>query len=459
MKIERKNIHFVGIGGAGMCGISEVLHNMGHNISGSDVQESNVTKRLTEIGIKVYIGHDASNVKDATIVVYSSAIKKDNPEILQANQVNIPIIGRGAMLAELMAFKKGIAIAGTHGKTTTTSILASIFQEAGLDPTIVIGGKYSKINSNAKLGKGDFLIAEVDESDRSFLKTLPTVAAILNIDPDHINMFNETKNSYENFDEMIAAYSEFVRKIPLLGKVVLNKDEPILEKISHENPRDYIYFSLKDKNATFYATHIVFKGLSSFFTLFENGKKIDVFEIKMLGKHNIMNALAAISISNNLGVSYDAIKTGLKSYDGIDRRLEFLRNDDEQKVLIDYGHHPVEIKHTLETLKAAFPDHKLTVIFQPHRYSRTEYLFKDFTQAFNDADELYITEIYKASETPIPGITGENLAKQTRNANYIKRAEEIFPKLMPELEPRVILFLGAGDIFKSGISFVESMNG
>jgi len=451
MEIEKKNIHFVGIGGAGMCGIAEVLHTMGHTISGSDIAETTVTKRLAEMGIKIFSGHDSNHVAGKNIVVYSSAINKINSELIRAREKKIPVISRGEMLAELMAFKKGIAIAGTHGKTTTTSILASIFNEANLDPTVVIGGKFSNINSNAKPGRGDFFIAEVDESDRSFLKALPTVATINNIDSDHINMFNESNASYKNFDEVIEAFSLFVRKIPYLGKIIINRDDPVLLRISREHFRDYVYFSMEDKSSTFFATNISIKEAISSFDLFFKGKFIDRMNFKMPGEHNVMNALAAISTARTLDISFKNIIEGLNNFIGIERRLEFIRDEENNKIIVDYGHHPTEIRATLKTLKEAFPEFKLIVIFQPHRYSRTETLFKDFTESFVSADTLFITEIYRASEKEIPEITGAALADKTPEASYLDNPDEILSDLRKSLktEKSIILFLGAGDIYKT----------
>jgi UDP-N-acetylmuramate--alanine ligase len=257
MKLKHKKIHFIGIGGAGMCGIAEIMKRMGHSVSGSDLQKSQVTTRLTRQGIKIFYRHHRDNIKGSDIVVHSSAIKKDNPELKHARELEIPILSRGEMLAELMTFKRGIAIAGAHGKTTTTAMLASIFTEAKLDPTVVIGGKFLNIDSNARHGKGNFLIAEVDESDKSFLKTLPTVALINNIDPDHINMWGDLEHAcYKNFEDIKTAFADFIRRIPLLGKVIINKDDPVLYALSKRFTRDYVYFSLKDKKASFYAGNI-----------------------------------------------------------------------------------------------------------------------------------------------------------------------------------------------------------
>lgn len=450
MEIDRKKIHFVGIGGAGMCGIAEVLFNMGHLVSGSDISEGQNIKRLKALGITAFIGHDGSHVEKTDIVVFSSAISRGNPELIRARELKIPIISRGEMLGELMVFKRGIAIAGTHGKTTTTSIIASILGESKLDPTIVIGGKFLNLGSNAKLGKGNFLVAEVDESDKSFLKALPNIATITNIEPDHINMYNEESTRYRNFDEMISAFSLFVKKIPLLGKIIINQDDPILAKICGEHIRDYIFFSLKDKNTNFYASDIKTNDFSSFFIMHHDGNPIGEFKINTIGKHNIMNALAATATAYSLGVPFDIIKRGLESFSGVERRLEVVSNKELKKIIVDYGHHPTEIRHTLETLKSAFPDHRLTVIFQPHRYTRTEYLFNEFTKSFSAADNLFITDIYKASEKEIPGVTGEKLARATPGAKYISSYAEVLPKIkeLPSTQKHIVLFLGAGDIYK-----------
>lgn len=456
MKIKRKKIHFVGIGGSGMSGIAEVLSTMGHIISGSDLAESQTTERLKSLGIEINFTHSGEHVIGKDIVVYSSAVDKINPELIKARELKIPILKRGDMLAELMAFKQGIAIAGTHGKTTTTSILASIFHEAGLDPTVVIGGKFTNLNSNARLGKGDFLIAEVDESDRSFLKTLPTVAAITNVDIDHIRMFGEKNNSYDCFDDIINAFKEFIYKIPLLGKIVLNKDDNVLLKISSEHIRDYIFFSLNDKNADFYASNISFKEQHSYFDLYQSGTKIDRLHIKLLGSHNVMNTIAAISIAQSLGLSFEKIKLGLENFSGIERRLEFIVNKKNKKIIVDYCHHPTEIKCTLQSLKEAFPSFKVITLFQPHRYSRTEHLFDDFTKSFSNSDSTYITDIYQASETETKNVSGALLAEKTPNAIYLPSIENFIPELKELInkDKTILLFAGAGNIYKYANYFI-----
>ncbi|MCX7760345.1 MAG: UDP-N-acetylmuramate--L-alanine ligase [Hydrogenothermaceae bacterium] len=433
-----RKIHFVGIGGSGMNGIAELLLNQGYTISGSDIKESSTTQRLRELGAKIYIGHSEENVKDVDVVVYSSAVKMDNPEIVKAKKLNIPIIPRGEMLAELMRFKYGIAVAGSHGKTTTTSMIGAILGKTGLDPTVVIGGKLSAFGSNAKLGRGEFLVAESDESDGSFLKLTPTIVTINNIDLEHLGF-------YKNLDDIKNAFITFANKVPFYGAVAVNVDDENVKSILPYIERKIIKFGLSDE-ATIRATDLeIVDGRYKF--------KVEGYSdiyLSIPGKHNVYNALASISVCLELGIPFCVIKESLENFKNASRRFEIKYNDDIT-VIDDYAHHPTELKATLSAVKDYYPDRRIIAVFQPHRYSRVASLFDEFVNSFDVPDIALITEIYSAGEPAIDGISGkalvDKISEKRENVFYVEDLEEAKKFLTGAVRKGdVIITLGAGNI-------------
>ena len=435
-----KNIHFIGIGGSGMNGIAQVLLNLGFTVSGSDLKESSAVINLKNMGAKIYIGHKPENVHGADVVVYSSAVKKDNPEILEAKKQSIPVIPRGEMLAELMRFKYGIAIAGSHGKTTTTSMVGSILGKTGYDPTVVIGGKLEAYGSNAKLGRGDFLVAEADESDGSFLKLSPTIVSINNIDLEHIGY-------YKDLDDIKNAFIQFANKVPFYGAVALNIDDKNVRDILPEIEKKVIKFGIEYDNADIIAHNLeLINGRYKF-----NVNNYGEIHLSIPGKHNVYNALASISIADELGIPFCVVKETLETFKNASRRFE-IKYDGKVKVIDDYAHHPSEIKATILAAKDMYPDKRLIVVFQPHRYTRVHSLFDEFVKSFKNADIIIITDIYSAGEKEIKGITGEKLAKSIKEklekevyfAKYLSDVEKIVKEI--SIENDTILILGAGNI-------------
>ncbi|MEJ5172985.1 MAG: UDP-N-acetylmuramate--L-alanine ligase [Hydrogenothermaceae bacterium] len=433
-----RKIHFVGIGGSGMNGIAELLLNQGYTISGSDIKESQTTQRLRELGAKIYIGHSEENVKDVDVVVYSSAVKMDNPEIMKAKKLNIPIIPRGEMLAELMRFKYGIAVAGSHGKTTTTSMIGTILGRTGLDPTVVIGGKLSAFGSNAKLGRGEFLVAESDESDGSFLKLTPTIVTINNIDLEHLGF-------YKNLDDIKNAFITFANKVPFYGAVAVNIDDENVKSILPHIERKIIKFGLSDQ-ATVRATNLeVVDGRYKF--------KVDGYSdihLSIPGKHNVYNALASISVCLELGIPFCVIKESLENFKNANRRFE-IKYSGDITVIDDYAHHPTELKATLSAVKDYYPNRRIIAVFQPHRYSRVASLFDEFANSFDTPDIVLITEIYSAGETAIEGVSGKKLvdkiSEKRKNVFYVEDLEEAKKFLTGTVKKGdVIITLGAGNI-------------
>ena len=434
-----KHIHFIGIGGSGMNGIAQVLLNQGFFITGSDLKESQTVENLRNMGAKIYIGHRPENVEGADVVVYSSAVKEDNVELLRAKELGIPTIPRGEMLAELMRFKYGIAISGSHGKTTTTSMIGTILGKTGLDPTVVIGGKLEAYGSNARLGQGDFLVTEADESDGSFLKLTPTIVTINNIDVEHLGF-------YKDLEDIKRAFIEFANKVPFYGAVAVNIDDPNTSSIIPFIEKKVIKFGLsKEADIKGYDLKLI-DGRYKF-------KVNDLGEIHLSipGKHSVYNALAAISVALELEVPFCVIKESLENFKNANRRFE-IKYDNGIIVIDDYAHHPTEIKATLSAAREMFPDRRIITVFQPHRYSRVSSLFKEFSKSFDIPDITFITEIYSAGEKPIKGITGENLAKITKEENkkdvfYCKDIEECFKAVKSIIKDKdVILVLGAGNI-------------
>ncbi len=445
-----KKIHFVGIGGIGMSGIAEVLKNMGYAVTGSDIKESETVKRLRSLGIKVFIGHSEDNLNETDVVVFSSAVKPDNPEIIKAKAIGVPVIPRAEMLAELCRLKYSILVAGAHGKTTTTSLIATVLNDAGFDPTVVVGGKLKSLGTNARLGQGEFLVAEADESDGSFLKLNPAISVITNIDREHLDYF-------KNLRRIKRAFLEFANKVPFYGVSILCKEcRHIKDLIPHLNRR-YLTYGF-DNYADFYAKKIAYKSPYVSFEAYYKNKSMGEFAITVPGKHNVLNALATIAVAKELSVPFDKVRESLKNFTGIGRRFEFKGERKGIRFYDDYGHHPTEIKAVLKTALWLKPE-RLCVVFQPHRYTRTRDLMEQFIRVFKGVlrkkDILFLMEIYPASEPPIAGISGavlyEKLKNEGVNVKFNHDKEGIKEDISQELRDGDILFtIGAGDVYKIG---------
>lgn len=450
-----QHIHLIGIGGAGMCGIAEVLLNLGYKVTGSDLQYTDTIKRIEGIGSRVFIGHNPSNIEGAQVVVVSSAVHPDNPEVITAKERFIPVIKRAEMLAELMRLKFGIAIAGAHGKTTTTSMIATLLAHAGLDPTVVIGGKLNSVGSNAKLGKSEFLVAEADESDGSFLLLSPTITVVTTIDREHLD-------HYGDMDNLKAAFLGFINKIPFYGLSVLCLDEEGIQSLIPSIHKRYITYGIMVQ-ADLMAKEIKFKEWGSNFSVSFRGEDLGRFHVTMPGIHNVYNALAAIGVGLELDMKVDDIKNGLSEFSGVERRFHLRGERNGIMIIDDYGHHPTEIKATLKAAKAGW-DKRLVVVFQPHRYSRTKNLLAEFATSFYHADILILTEIYPAGESPIEGVSGLKLFELIKGyghkkITYIPQKEEIAEKVMPILKSGdMVITLGAGDIWKVGLAILKRLS-
>jgi UDP-N-acetylmuramate--alanine ligase len=447
-------IHFVGIGGIGMSGIAEVLLNLGYKVSGSDLRRSEITDRLAELGGEIFYGHARENIAGADVVVISSAVKEDNPEVLEAKQFLIPVIPRAEMLAELMRMKYGIAIAGTHGKTTTTSMVATLLGHGGIDPTIVIGGRLNSIGTNARLGQGKFLVAEADESDGSFLKLSPTIAVVTNIDADHLDF-------YSGIDQIKDTFVEFINKVPFFGLAVLCLDNGNVADIIPRVKKRFITYGLSAQ-ADFRALDIRLDGFTTSFAVQYRGERLGEISFTLPGAHNVLNALAAVAVAMELDVPFSVIKEGFLAFGGVGRRFQVKGDVNGIMVVDDYGHHPTEIRATLAAAKGGW-DRRLVVVFQPHRFTRTKELFEEFVKAFYDADVLVLTDIYPAGEQPIEGITSESLARSIRqhgqkDVTHIAAREEVVEHLLRILKPDdIVLTLGAGNIWQTGEALLRSL--
>jgi UDP-N-acetylmuramate--alanine ligase len=405
-----QRIHLVGIGGSGMSGIAEVLLSSGYAVSGSDLKATPVTSRLEKLGAKIYEGHQAANVHGAHVVIISSAVRPDNVEVIEAHRLKIPVIPRAEMLAELMRLKYGIAVAGAHGKTTTTSMVASVLATAGLDPTFVVGGRVNHAGSNARVGQGDYMVVEADESDRSFLLLAPVVAVVTTIDREHLDQ-------YRSLEEIQAVFLEFVNRVPFYGTVILCLDEPNVQAMIPSVKRPVITYGTTSQ-ADLVISDVKLNGLASEFRLTYRGEDLGIFNLPSPpGIHNVRNAAAAAAVALSLNVPADLIRAGLEKFSGVGRRFEVKGVYASVTLIDDYGHHPAEIRATLEAARGCGYK-RLLVLFQPHRYTRTQFLWDDFCRAFNDADILVLTEIYAASEHPIEGITGERLAEAISAAGH-----------------------------------------
>ncbi len=448
---KTQHIHLVGIGGAGMSGIAEVLLTMGYKVTGSDLQASETTRRLEELGGKIFIGHQESHVGEAQVVVTSSAVAASNPEVVMAKAKQVPVIPRAEMLAELMRLKFGVAIAGAHGKTTTTSMVANVLAQGGLDPTMVIGGKVNALGSHARLGRGDLLVAEADESDGSFLRLSPTIVAVTNLDREHLDYYGSMERVNESF-------LEFINKIPFYGLAVLCADDERLSVLFPRIVKRYQTYGFREREGVvldFKATDVSLKQWGAEFRAHFGGKNLGPFRLAVPGIHNVLNALAAIAIGVELDIPVDLIRKGLAAFTGVERRFHRRGEAGNIMVVDDYGHHPTEVKATLAAAKQGW-GRRLVVLFQPHRYSRTRDCIEDFAHAFDQADVLFTTEIYPAGEQPIPGVSGAKLAEVIKAAGhpsvtFIERKETIPDQVLPHLKPGdLVLTLGAGDIWKAG---------
>lgn len=445
MKSRVKKIHFVGVGGSGMCGIAEVLHNLGYEVSGSDQAQSSVTRHLSEQGVKVFQGHAAEHVCGVDVVVTSTAVKSDNPEVVAANEQHIPIIPRAMMLAELMRFREGIAIAGTHGKTTTTSLTASILGAAELDPTFVIGGKLTAAGANAKLGKGQYFVAEADESDASFLYLSPVMSVITNIDTDHMDTYDH------KLDNLYQAFIDFVHRMPFYGKAFLCSDSEHVRAILPRIKKPFATYNIDDETADLNATNVQTSGAQMKFTVRVKQKSGDLtFDVlvNLPGRHNVLNALASIGIALECGASIEAIQRGLAEFSGVGRRFQSygeiqLPQGGKALIIDDYGHHPVEMAATLAAARGAYPDNRLVLAFQPHRYTRTRDLFEDFVGVLGTADCLVLTEVYAAGEEPIVAADGRALSRAVRVAGKV---EPVFCEDIAKLPETLLNILQDGDV-------------
>jgi UDP-N-acetylmuramate--alanine ligase len=446
MKHKVRHIHFVGIGGAGMSGIAEVLANLGYQVSGSDLAENTATKRLKKIGARVSLGHKSDHVSGADAVVVSSAVQDDNPEVLAARERRIPVVPRALMLAELMRLKQGVAIAGTHGKTTTTSLVASVLAEGGLDPTFVIGGRLNAAGSNARLGAGDFIVVEADESDASFLHLQPVIAVVTNIDADHMDTYQQ------DFARLRQAFVQFLQNLPFYGAAVLCADDAHVREILPLVTKPVItYGTVAD--ASVRAEGIAHDGGRMRFRALRNGATPLEVVLNLPGQHNVLNALAAIAVATELGVKDEYIRKALREFHGVGRRFQNYGEIDGKFTLIDdYGHHPAEMAATLEAARGAFPGRRIVLAFQPHRYTRTRDLFEDFVRVLSSADVLLLAEVYAAGEAPIVAADGRSLARALRVAGKVEPlfVEDIAS--MPEAVRRaaeagdVVITMGAGSI-------------
>ncbi len=439
-----RHVHFVGIGGVGMSGLAEILRTLAFDVSGSDVRENDTTRRLASLGVRVDVGHRAENVAGADVVVYTSAASPSNPELVAARAQGTPAIARAEMLAELMRLKYGVAIAGSHGKTTTTSLVATVLRAAGLDPTVVVGGKMAALGSNARLGAGDLLVAEADESDGSFLRLTPTIAVVTNIDPEHLD-------HYGSHEALKDAFVEFALRVPFYGLAVLCLDHPHVQDILPRVARRHVTYGLSPQ-ADYSAKGIAQRGLETHFRAYKRGEPLGEFVLRMPGVHNVQNCLAALAVADELEVPLDVSAQALSTFGGVSRRFSVVGEAAGVTLVDDYGHHPAEIEATLAAAQAAAYAGRIIVAFQPHRYSRTKALFTEFSRAFNRADLLYVTDVYAAGEAPIEGATGEALARAVAEhghhaARYAPDRAALVAELAAVCRPGdVVIALGAGDI-------------
>ena len=455
MFFRKQHLHFAGIGGIGMSGIAEVLLNLGYTITGSDLKLSATTAHLEQLGAKIYAGHAASNIAGAKALVVSSAIDEQNPEVQEARRLTIPVIPRGELLAELMRIKYGIAVAGSHGKTTTTSLVATILNYAGLDPTVVVGGKVATMGgSNARVGHSDFLVVESDESDRSFLKLAPILAIVTNIDREHLD-------TYASIDDIRSSFAEFVNKVPFYGAAILCIEDENVQSILPQVRRRTVTYG-RSAQADFEAIEIDCGLYHSEFQVRAHGESLGKFQLQIPGEHNVLNATAAIATACELGVKADLIREGLATFSGVERRFQKRGTERGVTVIDDYGHHPTEIRATLAAARLCCDKH-VHVLFQPHRYTRTLHLMDDFARAFNQADRVFVMDIYAASEQPIEGVTAEAMVERMRqfghrSAEYVGTMEKGIAAILEGLgDGDVVLTLGAGSVTQAGELILERL--
>jgi len=449
---KKYHIHFVGIGGIGMSGMAELLLNLGYTVSGSDIKSTEITRRLADLGGQVFEGHEPHHVKGADVVVVSSAVSPSNPECATARHEMIPVIPRGEMLAELMRLKYGIAVAGAHGKTTTTWLISYVIQQGGLDPTMVIGGKLASLGSNARLGQGEFLVAEADESDGSFLRLSPTIAVVTNIDAEHLDF-------YDDIDTIKKVFLDFINKIPFYGVSVLCLDNIRIQEIIPDVEKRFITYGLSSQ-ADFQAREVRFTGLTSCFQIVHQGIPLGEVCLNLPGLHNVYNAMASIVVALELGIPFEKTAEALNRIEGVQRRMEVKGTRDDIIVVDDYGHHPTEIQMTLEAVRHSWPERRLVVVFQPHRYSRTVALFEEFTRSFYQADDLIVLPIYAAGEQPVENISSESLYEGIRRHGHRQVTfHDSHASALAYLQKNtrtgdIVLTLGAGDVWKVGEGFL-----
>lgn len=453
-----QHIHFIGIGGIGMSGIAELLLNLGYKVSGSDQKVSDLTNRLADFGAVIYSGHDPSHVRDADVVVVSSAISEENPELQAARKLpKVPVIRRAEMLAELMRLKYSVLVAGAHGKTTTTSMVSTVLARGGLDPTVVIGGRLNAWGTNAKLGSGEFMVAEADESDGTFLLLPPTIAVVTNIDLEHLDY-------YRDIDHIRDTFLQFINKIPFYGQAILCLEDENIQAILPRVEKRFATYGFSSQ-ADFQARNVRNCGLSSTYRAFHKGEDLGEMEIPIPGRHNVLNSLAAVAVAHELEIPWPAVQAGLRDMTGVQRRFQIKGEAKGVLVLDDYGHHPTEIRAILETLANCYPDRRRIIAFQPHRYSRTQALMDQLARCFYHSDALFMTEIYAASENPIPGITASRLLEEIaahghHDLHFCPTLDEMVDQLDAAVRPNdVVITLGAGNIWQVGEMLLKRLNG
>ncbi len=442
----------VGIGGSGMCGIAETLVDLGHSVSGSDLKETPVTERLASLGAVIFVGHSSQNVGNADVVVISSAVSLDNPEVLAAKAKKIPVIPRAEMLAELMRLKYSVTIAGAHGKTTTTSMTGLMLHDAGMDPTIIIGGRLQAFGSNVRAGRGEFIVVEADESDGSFLKLSATIAVITNIDAEHLD-------HYEDMNAIRRSFIEFANKVPFYGAVILCLDNAENRRILPEIQRKVVTYGLSPE-ADFRAAPIQSKEFSCEYEVYHHEMKLGIVKLDVPGLHSIVNSLAAIAVASELGVSFDTARESLSHFRGVDRRFQLRANVNDILIIDDYAHHPSEIEAALTSARQGW-NRRIVAVFQPHRYSRLHHLFDEFTKCFDKADVLVLTDIYPAGELPVPDVTIDRLAKAMKHPNFIVYNDiaTLHEKVLELVQPGdIVLFLGAGSITGAAEKAAKMLN-
>ncbi len=445
---RKARVHFVGIGGIGMSGIAEVLLNLGYTVSGSDLKASEITRRLESLGGVIHAGpHRAENVGECDVVVISSAVRKDNPEVVVARSRKIPVIPRAEMLAELMRLKYGVAIAGSHGKTTTTSMIATVLAAGDLDPTAVVGGKLNSLGSNAKLGKGEVMVVEADESDGSFLKLSPAIAVVTNVDPEHLD-------HYGTLEKLKEAFVDFTNRVPFYGLAVMCLDHPNVQALLPLIDKRVVTYGFSAQ-AEYRADEVRLDGFMTRFKVYRRGEDLGEFSVRMVGRHNAQNALACIAVAEEMHIPLSVVREALANFGGVQRRFTVRGEEKEVTVVDDYGHHPMEVRATLKGAKQAF-NRRVVCAFQPHRYTRTHLLMDEFATCFNDADVLFVTEVYAAGEERIEGATGERLAEAVRacghrDVTFVASRSELATALRARIQPGdIVITQGAGDINQCG---------